>query len=1213
MHGPEYVRFKTFIKEVCMPGKSMITIDGNTAAAYVAHALNEVVAIYPITPSSPMGELADQYSAQGRKNIWGTVPHVVEMQSEAGASGAVHGALTTGALTTTFTASQGLLLMLPNMYKIAGELTPTVFHIAARSVAAQALSIFGDHSDVMAARSTGFGLLSSNSIQEVSDMALIASAASVESRIPFLHFFDGFRSSHEIQKVEEIDYETMKKMMKPEAVRAHRMRALDPEHPTIRGTSQNPDVFFAARETVNKYYNATPGIVQDAMDRFKKLTGREYKVFQYVGHPKAERVAVMMGSGAETMDEVVSHLAEQGEKVGMIKVRLYRPFSMEHLAEALPDTVKGIAALDRTKEPGTYGEPIYEDLKSAIPELIATGKVGFKTMPTIVGGRYGLGSNEFNAGMAKAVLDNLSAETPKDHFTVGIEDDVTHTSLDYDEDFRPADANFHRAMFYGLGSDGTVGANKNFILIIGEATENYAQGYFVYDSKKAGAQTVSHLRFGKQPITSTYLIQKASFLACHQFSFLEKFDMLTHAEDGGTFLLNSPYPANEIWAQMPREVQKQIVDKNLKFYVINANRIADEMGMGNRINVIMQTAFFKISGVIPPDQAIELIKDAIKKTYGKKGQDIVDKNIATVDAALENIEEVKYPKKTDSDRHIQPPVPDDAPQFVKDVTGQIIAGKGDTIPVSKLPEDGTYPTGTTKYEKRNVAQYIPVWDPEVCIQCGECSAVCPHATIRMKAYDPKYLDNAPETFKSVDAMGKEFKGMKFTLQVAPEDCTGCGVCVEACPAFRKEDGKKTEFKAINMESQLPLRESEKENWEYFLDKIPNTDPSLVKRNTTKGSQFLEPLFEFSGACAGCGETPYVKLMSQLFGDRAVIANATGCSSIYGGNLPTTPYTKRADGRGPAWSNSLFEDAAEFGFGMRLTADKLSQYGFELIDRALAEGMKGVDPKLLQDIKGNAQDTPEAIETQRSNVETLKDQLKKAGTDEADELLSAADYLVKKSVWILGGDGWAYDIGYGGLDHVIAQGRNVNILVLDTEVYSNTGGQMSKATPIGAIAKFAYAGKTLKKKDLGLMAMTYGYVYVARVSMGYNRMQTIKAMLEAEAYDGPSVIIAYSNCIAHGIDMSKGMDQQKAAVTSGLWPLFRYNPLREAEGKNPLQLDSKAPSTSLSDYMYKEIRYRSLRQSNPEVAQELLEKAEKTVQSQWDLYKYLADKPGAEEG
>ncbi|MFP4205922.1 MAG: pyruvate:ferredoxin (flavodoxin) oxidoreductase [Spirochaetaceae bacterium] len=1195
-----------------MPEKSKIMIDGNTAAAYVAHALNEVIAIYPITPSSPMGELADQYSAQGRKNIWGSVPQVVEMQSEAGAAGAAHGSLTTGALTTTFTASQGLLLMFPNMFKIAGELTPTVFHIAARSVASHALSIFADHSDVMAARSTGFGLMASNSIQEVSDMALIATAASLESRIPFLHFFDGFRSSHEIQKVEEVDYETMRKMIKPESVRALRQRALDPEHPTIRGTSQNPDVFFASRETVNNYYNVAPGIVQEVMDRFKKLTGREYKLFQYVGHPEAERVVFVMGSGAETMDETVSYLAEQGEKVGMVKVRLYRPFSIEHLAEALPSTVKAICLLDRTKEPGTYGEPMYEDLQSVMPELVADGKVGFKTMPTIVGGRYGLGSNEFNAGMAKAVLDNLKSDVPKNHFTVGIEDDVTHTSLDYDEDFRPADVNFHRAMFYGLGSDGTVGANKNSIKIIGEATDNYAQGYFVYDSKKAGARTVSHLRFGKQPIKSTYLIQKASFLACHQFSFLERFDMLSHAEEGGTFLLNSPFPAKEVWAHLPQEVQKGIVEKNLNFYVIDANRIADEMGMGNRINVIMQTAFFKISGVLPADEAIALIKDAIKKTYGNKGQDIVDKNINTVDATLGAIEKVDYPKKADSKIRIQSPVPDDAPQFVKDVTGKIIAQKGEEIPVSKLPDDGTYPTGTTKYEKRNVAQVIPVWDPQVCIQCGDCSAVCPHATIRMKAYDPTYLENAPATFKSADAMGKEFKGMKFTLQVAPEDCTGCGVCVQVCPAYRKENGQKTEFKAINMEPQLPLRDQERENWEYFLNEIPNTDPSLIKRHTTKGSQFLEPLFEFSGACAGCGETPYVKLMSQLFGDRAVIANATGCSSIYGGNLPTTPYTQRADGRGPAWSNSLFEDAAEFGFGMRLTADKLAQYGQELIDRGIAEGIDGVEPTVLRDIKSNPQDTPEAIEQQRSNVGKLKDQLAKAKGEVAEELLSVADYLVKKSVWILGGDGWGYDIGYGGLDHVIAQGRNVNILLLDTEVYSNTGGQMSKATPIGAIAKFAYAGKTLKKKDLGLMAMTYGYVYVARVSMGYNRMQTIKAMLEAEAYDGPSVIIAYSNCISHGIDMSRGMEQQKAAVTSGLWPVYRYNPMLEAEGKNPLQLDSKEPSTSLSDYMYKEIRYRALRQSNPEVAQELLEKAEKTVSSQWDLYKYLADKPGSAE-
>jgi len=1187
--------------------KNMVMIDGNTAAAYVAHATNEVVAIYPITPSSPMGELSDQYSAQGRTNIWGSIPHVVEMQSEAGASGAVHGALTTGALTTTFTASQGLLLMIPNMFKIAGELTSTVFHIAARAVAGQALSIFGDHSDVMAARSTGFALLSSNSVQEVMDFALISQAATLESRIPFLHFFDGFRTSHEIQKVNEIPYDVMKKMINDDLVRAHRQRGLSPERPSIRGTSQNPDVFFAARETVNKYYDATPGIVQKCMDQFEKLTGRKYELFQYLGAPDAERVVIMMGSGAETMDETVSYLASRGEKVGMIKVRLFRPFSTEHLINALPESVKAIAVLDRTKEPGSLGEPLYEDVRTAIGEAMSSDTPRFKKYPVITGGRYGLGSNEFNPGMAKAVLDNLSEKTAKNHFTVGINDDVTFSSLTWDEDFHTSSEDVHRAVFFGLGSDGTVGANKNSIKIIGEATENSAQGYFVYDSKKAGATTVSHLRFGKDPIKSTYLIQKGNFVACHKFAFLEKFDMLSKAEEGATFLLASPYDKNEVWNHLPIEVQKQIIDKKLKFYVINAMKIADEMGMGSRINVIMQTAFFKISGVLPEDQAVELIKNAIKKTYGKKGQDVVDRNIATIDAALANIEEVGYPSKSSGELHMRPAVPADAPEFVRQVTGEIIAGRGEKVAVSLLPEDGTYPTGTTRFEKRNIAEAIPVWDPEVCIQCGDCSAVCPHGTIRMKAYDEKYLKDAPETFKYTDAKGKDLAGMKFTIQVAPEDCTGCEACVNICPAFRKdESGQKTEFRAVNMEPQLPLREKEAENWDYFLQ-IPNTEESKINRKTTKGSQLLEPLFEFSGACAGCGETPYVKLMSQLFGDRAIIANATGCSSIYGGNLPTTPYTTRKDGRGPAWSNSLFEDAAEFGFGMRLTSDKLAEYALELVDRALQEGIDGVDPGVLQKIKSNDQSTPEGIEQQRALIESLRKQLEGSKAGLAKELLSATDHLVKRSVWILGGDGWAYDIGYGGLDHVLASGRNVNVLVMDTEVYSNTGGQMSKATPIGAIAKFAASGKSIRKKDLGMMAMSYGYVYVARIAMGYNRMQTIKAFLEAEAHDGPSIIIAYSHCIAHGIDMANGMSQQKAAVTSGMWPLFRYNPMLEDEGKNPFSLDSKDPSTPLADYMYNEIRYRSLRQSKPETAQQLLEKAEKSVKQTWDTYKYLAQR------
>jgi pyruvate-ferredoxin/flavodoxin oxidoreductase len=1161
-----------------------------------------------------MGEQADQFSAEGKTNIWGSVPDVIEMQSEAGASAAVHGALTTGALTTTFTASQGLLLMLPNMYKIAGELTPTVFHIAARAVASQALSIFGDHSDVMAARSTGFGQLASGSIQEVMDMALISQAASLESSIPFLHFFDGFRSSHEIQKVEQIPYETMRQMIKSEAVRRHRRRGLTPERPSIRGTSQNPDVFFAGRETVNQYYNATPGIVKDVMDRFAGLTGREYKLFQYYGAADAERVVIMMGSAAETMEETVEYLADQGEKVGLVKVRLYRPFSVEDLMQALPSTVKTIAALDRTKEPGSLGEPLYEDIQDAVVEAMRAGTAPFTEAPLVVGGRYGLGSNEFNPPMAKAVLDNLKAEEPKNHFTIGIDDDVTHTSLDYDESFSTEGKDVHRLLFYGLGSDGTVGANKNSIKIIGEGTENYAQGYFVYDSRKAGQQTVSHLRFGKRPIKSTYLIKQANFLACHKFTFLEKFDMLSNLVEGGTFLLNAPYGKDEVWDHLPVEVQDQIIEKKLRFYVIDAMSIAEEHGMGNRINVIMQTAFFKISGVLPEDEAVNMIKDAIKKTYGKKGQEIVNRNIATVDAALDHIEEVDYPTSKRGDQHIQPPVPENAPDFVREVTGEIIAGRGDKLPVSKLPADGTYPTGTTKYEKRNIAEIIPVWDPEVCIQCGECVAVCPHATIRMKAYDPKHLENAPATFKSTNGMGKGLKELKFTLQVAPEDCTGCRLCVNVCPAHRKENGQKTEYKAINMEYQEPLRDQERENWEFFQT-LPNQGPEHTKRGTIKGSQFLEPLFEFSGACAGCGETPYVKLMSQLFGDRAIIANATGCSSIYGGNLPTTPYTRREDGRGPSWSNSLFEDAAEFGFGMRLTSDQLQRYALELVDRARNEKLDGVDADTLERIKQNPQSTQEEIEEQRGLVDSLKKALENNNEDLAQELYSAAEYLIKRSVWILGGDGWAYDIGYGGLDHVIAQNRNVNVLVLDTEVYSNTGGQMSKATPIGAIAKFAASGKNMGKKDLGLMAMTYGHVYVARVAMGYNRQQTIRAMQEAEAYDGPSVVIAYSHCIAHGIDMSLGLDQQKAAVNAGLWPLFRYDPRRSDEGKNPLQLDSKDPSMSLEEYMYKEIRFKALKQSKPQIALSLLNKAEDRIREQWKLYKYLADMPvnGSENG
>ncbi|MBN2353247.1 MAG: pyruvate:ferredoxin (flavodoxin) oxidoreductase [Spirochaetales bacterium] len=1186
-----------------MPEKTVM-IDGNTAAAYVAHATNEVIAIYPITPSSVMGEIADEFSAKGKKNVWGTVPTVVEMQSEAGAAGAVHGALTTGALTTTFTASQGLLLMIPNMYKIAGELSPTVFHIAARAVAAQALSIFGDHSDVMAARSTGFALLSSCSVQEVMDFALIAQAASLESKIPFLHFFDGFRTSHEVQKVRELTFEEMKAMIDPAAVAEHRRRGLNPEKPSIRGTSQNPDVFFAARETVNKYYNAAPDIVQKAMDKFAGLVGRKYRLFDYTGSPDADRVVVIMGSGAETMEEVVSHLMKKGEKVGVLKVRLFRPWSVERFIDALPASVKSIAVLDRTKEPGAVGEPMYEDVRTAIGEAMSGGASKFKTYPHVVGGRYGLGSAEFTGAMAKAVLDNLKASKPKNHFTVGIIDDVTNSSLEWDEKFSSENEGVHRGLFYGLASDGTVSANKNSIKIIGDHTDNFAQGYFVYDSKKAGTMTTSHLRFGTKPIQSTYLVKSANFIACHKFSFLEQTDMLADAEEGGVFLLNSPYKKDEVWSKIPAEMQKRIVDKKLRFYVIDATEIAEKTGMGNRINTIMQTAFFVISGVLPEVEAVALVKKAAEKTYGAKGPDVVKKNIDAIDATKANLFKVAYPAKADSPLHMQPPVSPEAPEFVQLVTAEIIARRGDKLPVSKLPEDGTYPVGTTKYEKRNIAEQIPVWDPETCIQCGECSMVCPHAVIRMKIYDPAVLAEKPAAFKSTAARGKEFEGKAATIQVAPEDCTGCGACVNTCPAYKKVNGEKTDRKAINMEPQIPLRKQESENFAFFLS-IPDTDPALIKRATIKGSQLLPPMFEFSGACQGCGETPYVKLMSQLFGDRAVIGNATGCSSIYGGNLPTTPYTVRKDGRGPSWSNSLFEDAAEFGFGMRLTADKLSEYARELLAAMAGEDRK--NRPLYDRLSANPQKEQADIEKQRQDVSELKKILEKSVSEAAKALLASADYLIKRSVWILGGDGWAYDIGYGGLDHVLASGKNVNLLVLDTEVYSNTGGQMSKSTPIGAVAKFAAGGKPIAKKDLGLMAMSYGYVYVARVAMGANKMQTIKAFVEAEAYDGPSIIIAYSHCINQGINMTRGMDQQELAVKSGMWPLFRYNPELAAQGQNPFKLESKEPEIDIADYMYNEIRFRSLKQMAPERAEELLNKSRRVVKEKYAYYKYLAER------
>ncbi|MBU0936332.1 MAG: pyruvate:ferredoxin (flavodoxin) oxidoreductase [Spirochaetes bacterium] len=1177
--------------------KNMVMIDGNTAAAHVAHACSEVIAIYPITPSSPMGELSDEFTAQGRKNIFGTIPQVVEMQSEAGAAGAVHGALTTGALTTTFTASQGLLLMIPNMYKIAGECTSAVFHIAARAVAANALSIFGDHQDVMAARQTGWAMLGAASVQETMDMALISHASTLAARVPFLHFFDGFRTSHEVQKVEELSVDVMKQMIDAELVRAHRARGLNPEKPSIRGTSQNPDVYFTGREAVNKYINATPAIVQKYMDQFAKLTGRQYHLFDYFGAADAERVMIIMGSAADTAVETVNSMVKKGEKVGVLVVRLYRPFSVEHFIGALPATTKKIAVLDRTKEPGSIGEPLYEDVRTAIGEAMESGKTSFKGWPTVVGGRYGLGSCEFTPSMIKAALDNLKADKPKNDFTLGIYDDVTDTTLAWDEDFQLDADGVKECLFYGLGSDGTVGANKNSIKIIGDETDNSAQGYFVYDSKKAGTYTISHLRFGPKIIQKPYLISKADFIACHKFSFLEKLDILAQAREGGVFLLNSPYAADQVWNHIPAEVQKRIIEKKLKFYVIDGMAIAEKAGMGNRINTVMQTAFFKISGVLPEAEAVKLIKKYAEKTYARKGADVVARNIEAIDLALSATHEVKI-GAADSKLHMHAPVPAEAPQFVKDVIGEIIAARGDKIKVSQMPDDGTFPTATTQYEKRNIAEKIPEWDASICIQCGQCTMVCPHACIRLKTYDASVLSGAPADFKSADAKGKDFEGMKATLQIAPEDCTGCGACINICPVKDKAvEGRK----AINFVDQMSVREKETKNWTFFLSIPENNKLNL---GTIKGVSMKRPLFEFSGACAGCGETPYVKMVSQLYGDRAVIANATGCSSIYGGNLPTTPYCQRADGRGPAWSNSLFEDAAEFGMGMRLNADKLAEYARELLT-----ANKAAIGSLADKMLANNQADDDAIEVQRTDVGALKKALAAKNDNWAKELINVADYLITRSVWIFGGDGWAYDIGFGGLDHVIASGRNVNLMVLDTEVYSNTGGQASKATPFGAVAKFAMAGKDIGKKDLGMIAMSYGYVYVAQVSMGANMNQVLKAMREAESYNGPSIIIAYSHCISHGIDMMKGMNQGKAIVESGIWPLYRYDPRLTAQGKNPFQLDSKEPAyEKIAEFMASETRFQTLRAADPARADMLLDKEKALVERRWKEYKYLADRP-----
>jgi pyruvate-ferredoxin/flavodoxin oxidoreductase len=1172
--------------------RKKVTIDGNEATASVAHRTNEICAIYPITPSSNMGEFADDWSAIKRKNIWGTVPLVIEMQSEGGASGAVHGALQTGSLTTTFTASQGLLLMIPNMFKIAGELTSTVFHVSARTVASHALSIFGDHSDVMACRQTGWAMLASGSVQEAHDFALIAQASTLEARVPFVHFFDGFRTSHEVAKIEQLNDDDLRAMLDDDLIRAHRARAMSPEHPVLRGSAQNPDVFFQARETINPYYTAVPGIVQKAMDKFSKLVGRSYHLFDYIGAPDAERVVIIMASGGETAEATVRYLMAKGEKVGVVRVRLYRPFSKEHFLKALPKTVKSIAVMDRTKEPGAAGDPLYLDIINALFE-------GNRKEIKVIGGRYGLSSKEFTPAMVKAILDELQKPEPKNHFVVGINEDVTHTSLDYDLNFSVEHPETVRCLFFGLGSDGTVGANKNSIKIIGEETENNAQGYFYYDSKKAGTLTVSHLRFGPKPIQAPYLItpNTANFVACHQFNFLERFDFTKYAQPGAVFLVNSLYGPEEIWDKLPQEVQKDIIEKKLKFYTINAYDVAEKTGMGSRVNTIMQTCFFAISGILPRDEAIHQIKKAIQKTYGKRGEAVVQKNFAAVDQSLANLFEVKVPGKVTSTFTRRAPVSAEAPAFVRDVLGPMIAFEGDTVPVSAMPVDGTFPTGTTKWEKRNIALEIPVWESNLCIQCGKCVFVCPHAVIRHKVFDKKYLAKAPATFKYMDSKFKEFPGMAYSVQVAPEDCTGCALCIEACPAKDKTNPAR---KSINMAPQPPLRESEAVNWDFFLG-LPEADRTTFSVGTIKNSQLLEPLFEFSGACSGCGETPYIKLMSQLFGDRAIIANATGCSSIYGGNLPTTPYTFNKEGRGPAWSNSLFEDNAEFGLGFRLTLDKQIEYARDILPAFVNElGQDLIDSLLKAD-----QSTDLGIKQQRERVDALKMKLAKSKIPQAKNLSAVADALVKKSVWIVGGDGWAYDIGYGGLDHVISTGRNVNLLVLDTEVYSNTGGQASKSTPRGAVARFAAQGKGLSKKDLGLMAIAYGYVYVARVAMGFNDQHTLRAFIDAESFDGPSIIIAYSHCISHGIDMAKGLEQQKLAVQCGLWPLYRYDPRLSAEGKNPLLIDYKEPSIPVDKYMYNETRFRMLVQSDEARAEALLKLSREDAKARWNFYSQMA--------
>ena len=1175
------------------------TLDGNEAAAHVAYQLNEVMAIYPITPSSPIAEWCDQWASEGKRNLWGTIPSIVELQSEGGAAGAVHGALQTGTLSTTFTASQGLLLMIPNMFKIAGELLPTVFHVTARTVAAHALSIFGDHSDVMACRTTGWGMLAAASVQETMDFALISQAATLRSRIPFIHFFDGFRTSHEVSKIATVSKKEIRALINDDLIAQHRARAMSPDRPVLRGTAQNPDAFFQARETVNPFYAACADITQKVMDEFAAQTGRRYHLFDYVGAADAERVIVLMGSGCDVAHEAVDYLTQRGEKIGVVKVRCYRPFDGRRFMESLPASVKSLAVLDRTKEPGAAGEPLYQDVIAALVEGLANGWGRIKAMPRVIGGRYGLSSKEFTPAMVKAVFDNLAKAEPKNHFTVGITDDVSKTSLEYDAEFSTEPDSVIRAMFYGLGADGTVGANKNSIKIIGEETPNFAQGYFVYDSKKSGSMTVSHLRFGPEPIRSSYLITKANFVACHQPVFLERYDMVKNLVPGGTFLLNTPFGPEEIWKRLPTPVQQALLAKQAKFYVIDATKVARASGMGGRINTIMQVCFFALSGVLPKDEAIAAIKDSIRKTYGKKGEEIVQMNLKAVDNTLDHLHEVPLTQPVNGTGDFVPAITPNAPDHVRTVLGKLAAGLGDELPVSAFSCDGTFPTATAQYEKRNLALEIPVWDEAVCIQCMKCVAICPHATIRAKVYDPQELTSAPATFKSTDARAPEWKGMKWTLQVAAEDCTGCALCVEVCPARNKTEAK---LKAINMRPQAPLRLAEQDNWEFFL-RLPELDRRKIKLTTLRQQQVMRPLFEFSGACAGCGETPYLKLATQLFGDRMIVANATGCSSIYGGNLPTTPYAVNAEGRGPTWCNSLFEDNAEFGLGFRVSLDKQREFAGELLQKLA--GTLGQD--LVSGLLNANQSDEAGIYEQRERVSALKQKLQKLDSADAKILLSLADQLVRKSVWIVGGDGWAYDIGYGGLDHVLASGRDVNVLVLDTEVYSNTGGQCSKATPRGAVAKFAAGGKPLGKKDLGLIAMTYGHIYVASVAMGYKDEHTLRAFLEAESYPGPSLIIAYSHCIAHGIalDAGIGAKQQKLAVESGQWLLYRFDPRRAERGENPLQLDSGAAKAKVQDYLLSENRFKMLTKSKPEDAKRFFAQAQTDAERRWKYYQYLA--------